>query len=207
MFSTVSYFSRLIKITFTISMYDDGTGKDENASQPFNPANPIGNNAVPFDLQEGPTDLRYYTDSNFQTISGKNPRPDGSGNMCLTYGRMDLLGSQAASDQVLVGVTPGNQPSATASGINLSQEARTWDALFPAALGIRITGDLPASPFEFFTQGVPAGSSAAVPAFDLRQEGNDPALSTPVNQANPNRGQVCFMNIINTSTYLPLLVR
>src|SRR6185503_3161431 len=41
--------------TFAVTLYDDGTGIDENASQPLNPANPIGNNAVPFDLQEGPT--------------------------------------------------------------------------------------------------------------------------------------------------------
>src|SRR5262249_13058814 len=34
--------------TFAVTLYDDGTGIDENASQPLNPANPIGNNAVPF---------------------------------------------------------------------------------------------------------------------------------------------------------------
>ena len=39
------------------SLFDDGTGVDENANQAFNPANPIGNNAVAFDLQEGPTAL------------------------------------------------------------------------------------------------------------------------------------------------------
>src|SRR6185295_16792853 len=45
--------------TFGVTLYDDGTGIDENANQPLNPANPIGNNAVPFDLLEGPTDLRF----------------------------------------------------------------------------------------------------------------------------------------------------
>src|SRR5262249_38610145 len=33
--------------TFSVTLWDDGTGIDENASQPLNPANPIGNNAVP----------------------------------------------------------------------------------------------------------------------------------------------------------------
>ena len=39
--------------SFSISLYDDGGGIDENANQPLNPANPIGNNSVPFDLKEG----------------------------------------------------------------------------------------------------------------------------------------------------------
>src|SRR6185295_14353235 len=50
--------------TFSVTLYDDGTGIDENANQPLNPANPIGNNAVPFDLQEGPTDLRFALEPN-----------------------------------------------------------------------------------------------------------------------------------------------
>ncbi|MGH9828062.1 MAG: hypothetical protein ACREDR_32980, partial [Blastocatellia bacterium] len=41
--------------TFATFLFDDGTGVDENANQPLNPANPIGNNEVPFDLLEGPT--------------------------------------------------------------------------------------------------------------------------------------------------------
>ena len=28
--------------TFSVTLYDDGTGIDENANQPLNPANPIG---------------------------------------------------------------------------------------------------------------------------------------------------------------------
>src|SRR6185295_5628809 len=54
--------------TFSITLYDDGTGIDENASQPLNPANPIGNNSVPFDLQEGPTDLVFRTEPNTNVI-------------------------------------------------------------------------------------------------------------------------------------------
>ena len=107
------------------------------AAQPLNPANPIGNNAVPFDLQEGPTDLRYFTDPN-NLLSSARLRPDQSGNLCYTYGRMDLLGSKAGGDTVLVGVTPGHQPITTTEGINLSASALAGDAPFPAQLGIEM---------------------------------------------------------------------
>lgn len=199
--------------SFSISLYDDGAGLDENANQPLNPANPIGNNAVAFDLQEGPTDQRSYTDAN-NVISSAAPRPDHSGNLCITYGRMDLLGSQPGSDAVLVGVTPGRQPITTTLGINLSAEALAGDAPFPSQLGIAMGGGIPASPYEFFTLGVPASFTVtngvtitfpAQPAFDLRQEGNDAAQSTPLNQPDPNRGQVCFHNLSSQAiTFDPL---
>ena len=190
--------------SFSISLYDDGTSTDENANQPLNPANPIGNNAVPFDLQEGPTDQRTFMDTINHVLSSANPRPDGSGNLCLTYGRMDLLGAQQAGDAVLVGVTPGNQPITTTPGINLSAGAVAGDASFPSALGIGMGGVIPASPYEWFRLGARSSYSitggitttfAAEPVYDLRQEGNDPAASTPVNQPDPNRGQVCFHNL------------
>src|SRR4029453_6685246 len=70
--------------TFSVTLFDDGTGIDENANQPLNPANPIGNNAVAFDLQEGPTDLRFtrVTLTNpvgGSSIVGCSPRAEGSG--------------------------------------------------------------------------------------------------------------------------------
>jgi hypothetical protein len=189
--------------SFSISLYDDGTGEDENANQPLNPANPIGNNAVPFDLNEGPTEPRFYSDGIGQ-FSAIAPRPDQSGNQCFTYGRMDLLGSKTAGDAVLVGVTPGLQPVTTTVGINLSAAALAGDAPFPSQLGIGMGDSIPASPYEWFTTGVRASfivtngittTFAAQPAFDLRLEGNDATLSTPVNQPDPNRGQVCFHNL------------
>jgi hypothetical protein len=189
--------------SFSISLYDDGTGVDENANQPLNPANPIGNNAVPFDLNEGPTEPRFYSDGN-NHMSSTKPRPDHSGNLCFTYGRMDLLGSQSAGDQVLVGVTPGRQPVTTTLGINLSAGALAGDAPFPSQLGIAMGGSIPASPYEFFKTGARSSYTvtngitttfAAQPVFDLRLEGNDAALSTPLNQPDPNRGQVCFHNL------------
>jgi hypothetical protein len=71
-------------------------------------------------------------------------------------------------------------------------------------LGIAMGSAIPASPYEWFTLGTRSSYTItggitttfpAHPAFDLRQEGNDPALSTPINQPNPNRGQVCFHNL------------
>ena len=199
--------------TFTIGLYDAGTGRDPNANQPLNPANPIGNNAVPFDLQHGRTDLRFVQEANNLQPAGYRPRPEHSGNACFTYGQMSLLGA-AGQDEVLVGVSPGGQLVTTTAGINLSAAALANEAPFPAQLGIAIGAQLPASPYEFFTLGVPASFTvtgditttfAAEPVFDLRREGNDPAQSTPVNQPDPNREQVCFYNLDNqTITFDPL---
>jgi hypothetical protein len=201
--------------SFTISLYDDGTGIDENANQPLNPANPIGNNVVPFDLQEGPTDLRFVHVST-TTLAGFNPRPDGSGNLCVTYGRMDLPGTATTQTEVLVGATPGNMAWPQASGLNLSQAALTGDLPFPSPLGLAMgTVFQRAMPFEFFNLGVPASYTVtngitvtypASPTFDLRQEGNDPVLSTPVNQPDLNRGQVCFY-ILKYAVLLPVITR
>ena len=88
--------------TFEAFLYDDGTGVDENATQPLNPANPIGNNEVPFDGQEGPTDLRFN-----KALVGKHPRPDGSGYFRLHYAHMDLIGTSASPD--MVGYSLGDQ--------------------------------------------------------------------------------------------------
>ena len=207
--------------SMAISLYDDGTGLNENANQPLNPANPIGNNAVPFDLQEGPTDLHYVQGPNYLAPAGYHPRPDHSGNLCYTYGRMDLLGSTSAGDAALVGAVPGLLPIASTPGINVSQAALTHDTPFPSPLGIFIGTHTPASPYQFFTAGtvnsyvtstvgisptvIVTTTVPGIQAFDLRQEGNDPALGTPVNQADPNRGQVCFFNQnTQTITFGPL---
>src|SRR5436305_3926419 len=48
--------------TFAVTLYDDGTGIDENSDKLLDPADPTGDNVDPaFDLQEGPTDLRFTT--------------------------------------------------------------------------------------------------------------------------------------------------
>ena len=70
----------------------------------------------------------------------------------------------------------------------------------------------PAKQYEFFNTAVPAsvvnvtGVNPAVPAFDLRAEGNDPALGTPVNQPNLNRGELPFVNAL-AQLFLPLIMR
>ena len=83
-------------------------------TRPLNPANPIGNNAVPFDLKEGPTDLRFKDVGG--SIVGKVTRPDGSGYFTFRYGRMDLLGS--AANPVLVGYSVGDQPSSPSGSVH-----------------------------------------------------------------------------------------
>jgi hypothetical protein len=206
--------------SFTISLYDDGTGLDENANQPLNPANPIGNNAVPFDLREGPTDLWYVRTGISDTLTGFSPRPDKSGNICLTYGQMDMLGSPISGTNVLVGVTPGNLPITTSTGINLSEVARANERPFPSPLGVPLGPGLPntlftpSTAFELFGQDsapilsrvTGLGPSPITPTLDLRQEGNDTVLSTPLNQPDLNRGQVCFY-LVSYSVLLPVVMR
>ncbi len=165
--------------TFSISLFDDGTGVDENASQPLNPANPIGNNAVPFDLQEGPTALRYLPDPNSGVLTGQPPRPDGSGQFLFTYGRMDLLGTGV--QPVLVGYSIGSMaPGAPNQDTkNLSQQ--TADLL-----GNNVQNAI----YEMFNTGL--ATVPATPSFDLRFEGNAAAMCTPVNQPDTNRGSLRF---------------
>jgi hypothetical protein len=184
--------------TFAVSLFDDGTGRDENANQPSNSANPIGNNAVPFDLQEGPTASNYFIDPNNGLPLPVEPRQDGSGYFRFDYGRMDLLGT--SSSPVLVGYSAGGL-SSTILPSNISDNARAREAAQPHDPALPIGN--PATLFELFDTGVPPTITvssgitmpvAAKPSFDLRIEGNDPASSTPVNQTDQNRGRVDMVN-------------
>jgi len=150
--------------TVSVSLFDDGTGTDENATQPLNPANPIGNNVVPFDLTEGPTDLRSVWLSG--VLTPLPPRPDGSGRIQFQYGRMDAVGSQA--EPVLVGYAMGDMPvDSTYPEVNLSEAGRSSE------VG---TGFEPAV-YELFQDD----------DYDLRYEGNDAGV-TPLGQPDDNRG-------------------
>jgi hypothetical protein len=150
--------------TLSISLFDDGTGVDENANQPLNPANPIGNNAVPFDLREGPTDVRSWWLSGL--LVPLPPRPDGSGRIQFQYGRMDASGS--SGEPVLVGYAMGDMPlGSMVAAVNLSQTGRSF------AVG----SGLEPAVFEFFHND----------DYDLRFEGNDAAVRPP-DQPDSNRG-------------------
>ena len=199
--------------TFSVTLYDDGTGIDENASQPLNPANPIGNNSVPFDLQEGPTDLRTTREPNTQQLVPCPPRRPGSGIFLFEYCRMDLLGTE---DQPVIsgfsigGLDPLNPPGLCET--NLSEAARAADN--PATFGVVIGNQTAAigcncllgegtepTIFELFNEGRDARTGAggeivfATPDFDLRFEGNDAALCTSTRQHDFNRGKVGFLGI------------
>jgi len=198
--------------TFSVTLFDDGTGIDENANQPLNPANPSGNNAVPFDLQEGPTDLRYTREPNTGVIVGCPPRPEGSGIIVLDFCRMDLLGTDdhpVITGYSIGGLNPLNPPGLCE--INLSEAARAADT---SAFGV-IQGTIGAincaccigegtepTIFELFNEGLRAGTGAggevtfARADFDLRFEGNDAALCSPAaRQRDLNRGRVCFFGV------------
>src|SRR5437868_1422801 len=209
--------------TFSITLFDDGTGIDENANQPLNPANPIGNNAVPFDLLEGATALHFTSVTipgtpNQTVVVGCPPRPDTTGQFCLDYCRMDLLGT--SSNPVIAGFSIGNQNALNPPGLcstNLSraavaadgsqflaQQPGDVDVVAQCLLGEGTEPEI----FEFFQggSGPTIGSGGEItlttPAFDLRFEGNDSGLAAAIQtrQQDRNRGRVCFFG---TTCQLP----
>jgi hypothetical protein len=197
--------------TFGVTLYDDGTGIDENANQPLNPANPIGNNAVPFDLQEGPTDLRFTLEPTTGVVVPCPSRPNGTGHFIFEYCRMDILGTDI--QPVLVGYSIGGQSALNPPGLcetNLSTAAVRADngpfgvidgqtaTIMPCLIGEGTEATI----FELFNSGsgprLGAGGEIAfaTPDFDLRFEGNDPALCTPIRQRDLNRGKVGFFGLV-----------
>ena len=197
--------------TFSLTLYDDGTGIDENASQPLNPANPIGNNAVPFDLQEGPTDLRWTREPNTNVLVPCPPRPSGSGIFLFEYGRMDLLGTETApviSGYSIGGLDPLNPPGLCETNLSIAAlNAETTFGLLignqTAAIGCNCLIGEGTEPtiFELFNEGRGARTGAggeqvfATADFDLRFEGNDAAICTSTRQHDFNRGKVGFLGI------------
>jgi hypothetical protein len=198
--------------TFSITLYDDGTGIDENANQPLNPANPIGNNAVPFDLLEGPTALRFNLEPVTQTIVGCPPRPEGTGEFVFDYGRMDLLGTEA--NPVIAGYNIGG----AATGLNPPGlcETNLSVAALQAEQGTfgRLIGDQTAAItcacligegtdpeiYELFDAGVGStiqGDQVFFPRvdFDLRFEGGTPGGCTAARVNDVNRQRVAFFGI------------
>ncbi|HKQ09016.1 MAG TPA: hypothetical protein VJ464_28095, partial [Blastocatellia bacterium] len=204
--------------TFSVTLYDDGTGPDENACQALDPANPRGFNgpcapstAGAFDLQEGPTDLRFTREPNTGVLVGCPPRREGSGNFIFEYCRMDLLGTP--DRPVIAGYSVGHLNPLNPPGLcetNLSEAARAAETTFgvlPGAQTAAIScncligeGTEP-SIFELFNEGADAGIGAggeitfATPDFDLRFEGNDAAACTSTRQRDLNRGKVAFYGV------------
>ncbi len=103
-----------------------------------------------------------------------------------TYGRMDLLGTPASP--LLVGYSVGGLCFRRLAFQSQCRRARASEKLH--ASGSRpVDWRPPAARFELFDTGVPSAISVsggitppyyAVTAFDLRAEGSDPMLSTPL---------------------------
>jgi hypothetical protein len=161
--------------TFSISLFDDGTGPDENTSQVVDPSDPTGDNVDPaFDIQEGPTDERFVSTPG-GALGPRPPRSQGSGPFTFEYDRMDARGDFPRV--VIVGYSIGGQAAGSVAETNLSEAGR--DAVVGAGTE--------AAFFEVFDAG----------DFDLRSEGNDAADTTPAGQGDRNRevldffGQAC----------------
>jgi hypothetical protein len=112
--------------TFSISMFDDGTGVYQSA--------PAG--ATP-PVQKGPTALRWLAGAG-GNLFGQPPRPAGSAYINLEYGRVDLTGSQFTP--VIAGYTAGTQAANAPGATDLSEAGRT------ASLGTGVEANI----FEFF---------------------------------------------------------
>ena len=192
--------------TFSVTLFDDGTGIDENANQPLNPANPIGNNAVPFDLQEGPTDLRFTTVSLRTTGSqcwwdARRGRKEAGSSCSITA---EWICWERTSHPVIAGYSIGGLNPLNPPGlceINLSKAAAAADTN-PFGVLADTNGQTAnicanccigegtePTIFELFNEGLTAATGAggevtfARPDFDLRFEGNDAALCTRVEAA------------------------
>jgi hypothetical protein len=207
--------------TFAVTLLDDGTGIDENSNQPLNPANPIGNNSVPFDLLEGPTDNRFVKvvipNVNTPILVGSPQRRDGTGQLNFKYARMDLLGT--SSDPVITGFSIGNQQATNPQGlceVNLGDAAVASDTVFGNILG-QIESEIPgvlgdgteSEIHEWFRSGTPGSIdggtgviTTAVNDYDLRQEGNGIAQALPTGQTDLTRDHLSFFG---TSCQLPPL--
>ncbi len=197
--------------TFGITLYDDGTGFDENTNKGLDPADPTGDNVDSlYDLQEGPTDLRFVTEPTTGTIVGCPPRRPGSGHFIFDYCRTEILGTPDLP--FLTGYSIGGGSGLNPPGLcetNLSEVARAADnnpfgvingqtASIQACL---IGEGTEPHIYELFNdgRGPSTGSGGeitfATPDFDLRFEGNDPALCTPIRQRDLNRGKVGFFGV------------
>lgn len=203
--------------TFSVTLYDDGTGDDENTTETDAPTPVIGNNLngdgpAIFDRQEGPTDLRFTREPNTGTLVGCPPRPEGSGIFVFEYCRMDLLGTE--EQPVITGFSLGGLDPLNPPGLcetNLSLAAAAADA---APFGVLVGGQTAnicanccigegtePTIFELFNEGRGARTGAggeivfATPDFDLRFEGNDAQLCTSSRQRDLNRGKVCFLGV------------
>jgi hypothetical protein len=200
--------------TFSVTLYDDGTGIDENSNKLLDPADPTGDNIDPaFDLQEGPTDLRFTREPNTQVLVGCPPRPAGSGIFLFEFCRMDLLGHPEDNHQVISGYSIGGLDPLNPPGlceVNLSEAARAAETTFGVLIGNQTAavgcncligeGTEPTI-FELFNEGKLARTGAggeivfASADFDLRFEGNDPELCSSTRQTDRNRGKVGFLGV------------
>lgn len=181
--------------TFSVTLFDDGTGYDENEAQALDPADPTGDNVDPaFDEQEGPTDLRFTEEPVTGVNVGCPPRPDGSGHFVFEYCRMDLLGTP--DRPVIVGYSIGDLSPLNPPGL----------CEVPAALGglggAAIAADTAAGSFGVFPEdGLGAfanimpcliGEGTEPTIFELFNGGRDAVVSDGTTPPGSEAGQVFF---------------
>ena len=210
--------------TFSVTLFDDGTGVDENTNEVNSPNAAIGNNVndgqpTLFNRQEGPTDLRFTREPNTGVLVGCSPRPEGSGIMIFDYCRMDLIGGAGFPDfsPVLVGFSIGNLDPLNPPGLceidmSVAAAAAETNPFVGPLTGTNgqsanicanccIGEGTEPTLFELFNEGLRANTGSggeitfASADFDLRFEGNDTALCSSPRQRQVNRGRVCLFGV------------
>ncbi len=116
--------------SFSINLYDDGTGTDEN-----------GTPGPPYNT-EGPTDLRFSRSPTDGTLVGRPPRLNGTGPIALTYERMDTKAATAGINYI-AGYSTGGLADGSVAPTDLSEAGRS------AAIGNYTQGAI----YEIFTGG------------------------------------------------------
>lgn len=181
--------------TFSVTLFDDGTGYDENEAQALDPSDPTGDNVDPaFDEQEGPTDLRFTEEPVTGVIVGCPPRPDGSGHFVFEYCRMDLLGT--ADRPVIVGysiggLSPLNPPGLCEVSAGIGGLGGAAAAADTAAGSF---GVFPENGTGQFANIMPCliGEGTEPTIFELFNEGRDAVVSDGSTPPGSEAGQVFF---------------
>ena len=206
--------------TFSVTLFDDGTGADENSNEVQQPRQQrwvtiVNDGAALFD-SAGRTDRFEVHERAEHADAGRMRAATGrkrdNGVRLLPNGSAGNGDDQAVITGYSIGdLDPLNPPGLCE--INMSKAAAAADTgvfgVLPDTNGQTANicanccigeGTEPTL-FELFNEGRRASTGAggeillALPDFDLRFEGNDPALCTSVRQRDVNRGRVCLLGV------------
>jgi hypothetical protein len=167
------------------------------------------------------TALLFNREPNTGLLIGCPRRLAGTGHFIFDYARMDILGTP---DRPVItgysegGASPLNPPGLCETNLSLaaanadSSPFKVIDGQTASIQDCLIGEGTEPHIFELFNEGRDASIGAggeivlATPDFDLRFEGNDPALCSPLRQGDDNRSKVGFFGKTCPPDPIPLFV-